>query len=508
MTTLVWFKRDLRLADHPALANACRYGAVIPLYVFEPEYWRLEDSSGRQFSFVRQSVSDLREALRVIGSDLVTRTGDVVEVFDNLHSGGAFERIASHEETGNAWTFARDRRVAAWARDRGVRWEELPQCGVKRRLGNRDGWTAQRNRFLSAPLESAPGRLTAVDIASDPVPDLCAPDPLRQAQTGGRAAGLQTLESFLNARGQRYRSAMSSPVTAVRSCSRLSPHLAFGTLSLREVVAATAARQREVNADESRRDGWKGSLKSFQSRLAWRDHFIQKLEDEPGIEHQPMHRAYAGLRPAIPDATRLAAWERGETGVPFVDACMRSLNATGWINFRMRAMLTSFATYHLWLDWRAPGLHLARMFTDYEPGIHWSQIQMQSGTTGINTPRIYNPLKQGADQDPEGVFTRTWLPELAEVPDRHLQTPWTWEGAGRLLERKYPAPLVDVATAAREARERIWAVRSAPDARAESQRVIQKHASRKDSAGHFVNDRAPRKRRKQAPETTQLSFDL
>jgi deoxyribodipyrimidine photo-lyase len=283
-------------------------------------------------------------------------------------------------------------------------------------------------------------------------------------------------------------------------------------VSLREVIKATAARQSEINADQSRRDGWKGSLKSFQSRLAWRDHFIQKLEDEPGIEHHAMHRAYAGLRPEIPDATRLCAWQRGETGVPFVDACMRSLNATGWINFRMRAMLTSFAAYHLWLDWRAPGLHLARMFTDYEPGIHWSQIQMQSGTTGINTPRVYNPVKQGGDQDPDGRFTRAWIPELADVPDRHLQTPWTWDGAGRILDRTYPAPLVDVLEAGRAARDRIWALRSAPDARAESRRVIEKHASRKDSSGHFVNDRAPRKssgkRRKKADETTQLSFDL
>ena len=139
---------------------------------------------------------------------------------------------------------------------------------------------------------------------------------------------------------------------------------------------------------------------------------------------------------------------KGETGLPFVDACMRSLNATGWINFRMRAMLMAVASYHLWLDWRAPGEHLARQFTDYEPGIHWPQVQMQSGTTGINTVRIYNPVKQGHDQDPDGAFVRRWVPELRDVPDAFIHEPWRWEQAGSVLDRVYPAPIVDHLAAA------------------------------------------------------------
>ena len=267
---------------------------------------------------------------------------------------------------------------------------------------------------------------------------------------------------------------------------------------MREVVQATAARQREVKGT---RVGWGGSLKSFQSRLAWRDHFTQKLEDQPEIETRCLHTAYEGLRGD--DPVRRAAWERGETGIPFVDACMRSLIATGWLNFRMRSMLMAVASYHLWLDWRATGPHLARMFTDYEPGIHWSQVQMQSGTTGMNTVRIYNPVKQGKDQDPQGIFTRRWCPELAAVLDRHLQEPWLWEGAGTLA---YPPPIVDVARAARDARDRIWAVRRGAAFRAEAAQVIERHASRKDGTGRFVNDRAPKRRRK--PASNQLSLDL
>ena len=290
-------------------------------------------------------------------------------------------------------------------------------------------------------------------------------------------------------RGAQYTRAMSSPLTGARACSRISPHLAWGTLSVREAVQAADAAPTGRGAD------WARAMRSFHARLAWRDHFMQKLEDEPGIEHRCLHPAYDGLRPALPEAARLAAWARGETGLPFVDACMRSLIATGWLNFRMRAMMMAVASYHLWLDWRATGPILARVFTDYEPGIHWSQTQMQSGTTGMNTIRIYNPVKQGFDQDPSGAFTRRWVPELAEVPDAHLQQPWKWEGAERLLGHAYPRPIIDPVAAARAAKEAVHARRRAHRGDAETARIVDKHASRK---------RPPRKPRKDA----QMRFDL
>ncbi|MCR9109818.1 MAG: deoxyribodipyrimidine photo-lyase [Rhodobacteraceae bacterium] len=505
MTTVLWFKRDLRIYDHPALALAARDVDVVPLYVVEPEYWALPDTSGRQCAFLQESLSDLQTALQGLGSNLVIRVGDAVTVLQELYQTVKFERLVSHEETGNAWTYTRDKRVAEWARGYGIRWTELPQSGVVRRLYGRDGWAGRRNAFMTQAQKDSPKALPPCDLPSDPIPTLCAPDPCPDRQPGGRDHALSLLGGFLTERGHTYRKDMSSPLEGATACSRLSPHLALGTITIREVVQATAARQREVKGVP--RNGWAGSLKSFQSRLAWRDHFMQKLEDEPALEHRCLHRAYEGMRPLEPDQSRLSAWENGETGLPFLDACMRSLRATGWLNFRMRAMVVSVASYHLWLDWRSTGPHLARMFTDYEPGIHWSQMQMQSGTTGINTPRIYNPIKQGTEQDPTGAFTRRWLPELADVPDKHLQTPWTWEGAGRLLGKTYPAPIIDVADAARTARERIFTMRRSVD-QLETQRVIHKHASRKDSAGHFVNDRAPRKSRRPKPDDAQLKLDL
>jgi deoxyribodipyrimidine photo-lyase len=499
--TILWFKRDLRVADHPALARAAQIGApVLPLYIVEPELWLQPDADARHYGFLRESLVDLRAQLARLGLRLVIRVGEAVDVFEALRRDHDITHLVSHEETGNGWTYARDRAVAAWARGQGVNWQELPQSGVVRRLRGRDGWADARDRFMAQPLAMAGHAPMLEGVAAQPLPGaaalgLGADAPARQA--GGRAAGLSLLDSFLTTRGQDYRRAMSSPLQGADACSRLSPHLAFGTLSLREADQAAARRAAQVRG---RGDGWSGAVQSFRSRLAWRDHFIQKLEDEPALEWRCLHPAYEGLRPAQPDAARLAAWQRGETGLPFVDACMRSLIATGWLNFRMRSMLMAVASYHLWLDWRATGQHLARMFTDYEPGIHWSQVQMQSGTTGINTIRIYNPVKQGLDQDPTGAFTRTWLPELADVPDALLQEPWRWDGASRL---RYPAPVVDVKVAAALARDRVWAVRQGDGFRAQAARVVRKHASRKDAKGRFQRDPVRVKK-----DDRQMGFDF
>ncbi len=502
MNVLLWLKRDLRLHDHPALTLAAGIGDVLPVYLVEPDYWALPDTSARQWQFIEESLHHLRDDLASIGAPLVVRVGEAVTMLDRLARANRITTMISHEETGNLWTFARDRRVAAWARNAGIDWQEVPQTGVIRRLAGRNGWAKQRDGFMAAPVLPVPSVRALHGVEPGVIPTAralrLAVDRCRNRQPGGRAQGLALLESFLQRRGETYRSSLSSPVTGERACSRLSPHLAFGTLSGREVTQAVAGRVAERPGGR-----WAGSLSSFESRLAWRDHFAQKLEDEPQIELSALHRATEGLRPRGGDSVRLAAWESGETGVPFLDACLRSLQATGWLNFRARAMVMAVASYQFWLDWRDTGPILARRFTDYDPGIHWPQVQMQSGVTGINTIRIYNPVKQGQDHDPAGSFTRQWVPELATVPDGFLQEPWKWPGAQGLLGRRYPEPLVDLATAQRAARDALWGLRRAPGHQAEVAEVIEKHASRADP--RFVNDRSPRRRT--AP-TAQLAFDL
>ncbi|WP_103256553.1 FAD-binding domain-containing protein [Tabrizicola aquatica] len=500
MNVLVWLKRDLRTHDHPALTLAAGLGPVLPVFVVEPSLWSLPDASARQWDFVAESLADLREAMAALGLPLIVRVGEAVEVLDRLCRQHHIARIVSHEETGNLASYARDRAVAAWARQAGIPWAEVPQSGVTRRLPNRDGWASRRDGFMSQPFLPLPALRAVSGVEPGQIPTARAlklpPDPCPHRQLGGRTRALELLDSFLTRRGEPYRTAMSSPLTAERACSRLSPHLAWGTLSLREGVQTTTIRQAERPGGR-----WGGALSSFQSRLAWRDHFMQKLEDQPSIELRDLH-PLAVTRPRDSDPARLTAWCNGETGLPFLDACLRYLRATGWLNFRMRAMVTSVASYHLWLDWRVTGQHLARMFTDYEPGIHWPQVQMQSGTTGINIPRIYNPVKQGLDQDPTGAFTRRWLPELAPVPDAFLHEPWKWPEARRLLGHRYPEPIIDIATAARAARDAVWTARRAPGFAPTAAQIVQRHASRADA--RFVNDRTPRRRASSA----QLTLDL
>lgn len=506
MIEVVWFKRDLRVADHAALAAA--RGPVVPLYVVEPAYWRGEDASPRQWRFTREALHDLRTALAGTGLPLVVRVGDAVEVLADLHARHGIRALHSHEETGNLWTYARDRAVGRFCHAHGIAWTEHRQFAVFRRLDSRDRWAARAAAHHAAPLIPVPQGLLAVqEVAEGVIPERpCAwdaEDGLLRPQPAGRAAALSLLESFLAGRGAGYRRGMSSPRTAPRACSRLSPHLAMGSVSMREVMQRLATAQAELAAmDPRERPIPLGAAQSLASRLHWHCHFTQKLESEPELERRAAHpAAEAARRPTAPDDPLLLAWAEGRTGLPFLDACMRSLIATGWLNFRMRAMVQAVASYHLNLDWAASGARLARLFTDYEPGIHWPQVQMQSGATGINTPRIYNPVKQGLDQDPEAEFIACWVPEVAHLPPALRHMPWKLDTP----PEGYPPPMVDVTAAMRAARERLAALRATAGFDAAARRVYAKHGSR---ARRFGQDDPASERAKSAARAAKAGRQL
>ncbi|MCU0707465.1 MAG: deoxyribodipyrimidine photo-lyase, partial [Pirellula sp.] len=422
---IVWFKRDLRIRDHAALAYAAAQGPVLPLYVFEPDLWRQPEMDATHLQFITQSLLELARELECLGTKLIIRRGDIVSVLESLKWEMDIAAIHSHEEVGGRWTFERDRRVKQWLASHGIPWRETPQCGVVRGLKSRDRWASHWKAWMQKEIPLVPKSLKGTsNVVSESIPSATelhlAPTLGSSCQVGGISHARLLLDSFLEDRSSEYRTKMSSPLSAESHCSRLSPYLAWGCISIRDVFQAVQQRQDALHAAKA--DGMKversrlQSLASFQSRLSWHCHFMQKLDDEPELEFRNMCRVFDGMREDHFRSDYFDAWCRGRTGYPMIDACMRYLHHHRWINFRMRAMLVSFAAYHLWLHWREPALFLARHFLDFEPGIHYPQVQMQSGVTGINTVRIYSPVKQAMDQDPDGTFVRTWLPELEHVP--------------------------------------------------------------------------------------------
>ncbi len=492
-SAVVWFKRDLRLADHAPLREAARLGDAVALYVVEPAWVGSAECEAQHLEFARRQVLALRECLGRRGLPLLVRWGSLPEVLAGLRSAYPFTHLLSHEETGPQWSYDRDRAVARWCREAGVIWRQWPQKGVIRGLRERAGWAARWQGRMDARIEPAPARWRgAGGLPIGEWPDArirqAGHGAARELPAAGEAAAHDTLASFLDVRGQRYRFDISSPSSAVRACSRLSAHLAFGALSVRQVHQATEARIAALQAvGDAEARSFAYHLRGFSARLRWHCHFMQKLESEPQIEWRNVARVCDGLREQAFDRERFDAWRTGNTGYPMVDACMRCLNATGWINFRMRAMLVSFAAYHLWLHWREPGLHLARQFLDFEPGIHWSQMQMQSGTTGINTLRMYSPARQHADHDPRSEFIRRWLPEYGTAA--------------------YVRPIVDERAALHLARQRLYTLRRTPEARREAAEVQRRHGSRRGGLPPTRRRAGAGRVRDADPAQRELPFD-
>ena len=489
---VVWLKRDLRITDHGPLFEASQHGKLLVLYIVEDELVTQPDYGANHHCFIGDSLRQLQTELAKVNIMLHLFRGEVTQILQEIHAVEKISALHSHMEVGNAATYRRDKRVQKWCKTTGVRWKQHQIYEVIRPHHNRDGWAKQWKRGVADHRFAPPQKRPTIDhlqthhriVEFPSAADLKLGSPAPKIQRGGCVLAHQTLNSFLTHRGVFYQRNMSSPVTAYQSCSRISPHLAYGTISIREAFQTATKFLHALP-----RDNWykerKKSLQSFLSRLHWRGHFMQKLEDEVAIEFRCMHRGFEGIRSDSNNATFLQAWKNGMTGYPMVDACMRALRHTGWLNFRMRAMVVSFACYNLWLDWRVIKDWLACQFTDYEPGIHLCQLQMQSGVTGINTIRLYNPLKQAKEQDLHGTFIREWIPELKDVPTEYIHRPYDVPGLLLLMQpfetNGYPREIVSFEATARRAKEIIYAIKKTTSAKQESKRVLSKHGSRSRS---------------------------
>ncbi len=467
-TAIVWFRRDLRLHDHPALhAALAAADVVVPVFVIDEQLLAGRWASANRAWFMRESLLELAGALADRGAPLRILRGRPAEVLPAL---AANLGVADVHATRDAAPYGRrrDRAVADGLAGAGIGLRTWPGLYVHEpdALATADGrpfgvYGAFRRAWDAAPRRRplpAPDRIPGLPGPGDPIPDLGRPsaDPALMPAPG-EAAARQRLDAWL-----RPDAAGGAPVDGYAAArdrldldatSRLSQDLRWGLLSPVEVV------ERAAGPGDGRR--------VFRAEMAWREFYAHVLWHHPRLLREPYLAALAGLETRH-DPGALEAWAGGRTGYPVVDAAMRQLRATGFLPNRARMIAASFLAKHLLLARELGEATFMRHLVDGDVASNNGGWQWTASTGTDPQPffRVFNPVLQGRRFDPDGAYVRRWVPELAGVPAAHVHDPWAMDeeaqaACGCLVGRDYPAPIVDHAEARARALAAYGAAREA-----------------------------------------------
>ena len=466
-SSLLWFRRDLRLTDHPALGAALEEAnSVVPVFCLDRRLLRGRHRSGPRTQFMLECLRDLDHSLREHGSRLVVRDGSpALEIARLAKEVGA----AAVHATADVGPFARrrDSHVCRVLEAAGVKLELHP--GLFAVDAPAEIVTAAGGPYtVFTPFFRSWSRAARRDPICAP---MALPEPPRKVRTGaiptlgalgleervphppsgGERAGRARMMSFLERGLERYDE--ERDMVASSGTSALSPYLHFGCISPREL--------------EARLDADAPGSQEFRRQLGWRDFYAQLLWAYPSNARLEYRRGYRGTVKWIRARRRFDAWCDGRTGYPLVDAAMRQLREQGWMHNRARLLAGSFLTKDLGIDWRWGERWFMRLLIDGDEASNngnWQWIASVGTDPQSPARRIYNPTRQQERFDPHGVYVRRYVPELERVPDEYLAEPWTMpsdvqDASGCVIGRAYPAPIVDHLEARREAIARYAAAR-------------------------------------------------
>jgi deoxyribodipyrimidine photo-lyase len=466
VTTLLWFRSDLRLADNPALAAALAQGRpVVPVYILDDEDAGLWRAGGASRWWLHHSLTALADDLAQRGSRLILRRGAAEEAVERLVAETGADAVVWNRRY-EPWAVRRDERLKMTLKARGVAarsfnagllrepWEVMNGKGEPYRVFT-PFWRALRAGLDLPTVIEAPQYISPPHSwpKSEALSDWCLapsrPDwagGLRETWTPGEAGAQERLDDFLGRASLEYAEARNLP--GREGTSRLSPHLHVGEVGPRQIWRAlTAAALAETGTPMP------SGVEVFLSEIAWREFSHQLLFYAPELPEQPLRPEFAAF-PWASDPVGLRAWRKGLTGYPIVDAGMRQLWATGWMHNRVRMIVASFLIKHLLVDWREGQAWFWDTLVDADLANNAASWQWVAGSGADASPyfRIFNPVTQGQKFDPDGAYVRRWVPELAGLPDKPLHAPWTARpielaDAGVRLGAEYPAPIVDHARA-------------------------------------------------------------